>query len=228
MRRRSPRRSATPRTRTASCADCRRGRCARRARSRSRITSSSAVHSALPVRRCRSRSGRCPGTSSAGSRRTGSCRRGACVNHCGCSVTQGWSGRTWNAMSSATSMPSSVRRARRGGAKSSSVPSSGWIALWPPCRRADGPGAAGVAAFGARGRVVASFAVDVADRMDRRQVDATSKPIGGDVRKPRLEVGERAVLCPSAASGTRKELVPRREAGPFPINLDNTRRLSNT
>ena len=43
--------------------------------------------------RSRSRTGRCPGTSWAGSRRTGWCRRAARRNHSGCSVTHGMVGR---------------------------------------------------------------------------------------------------------------------------------------
>ena len=56
---------------------------------------------------------------------------GRIVNHSGCSVTHGWSGAHCSAKSSATSMPSSLARATNA-SKSSSVPSSGSIASWPP------------------------------------------------------------------------------------------------
>ena len=46
----------------------------------------------------------------------------------------------------------------------------GCIASWPPSRRADGIGAAGIAGSG-RQRVVAALAVGLADRMDRRQIE---------------------------------------------------------
>jgi hypothetical protein len=52
--------------------------------------------------RSRSRAGRCPGTSSAGSRRTGWSRR-AVLEPLGVLVTQGWSGEHWKAMSIASS-----------------------------------------------------------------------------------------------------------------------------
>ena len=70
-------RSPTPRTRRAWCAGCRRGRCVTPCAIQYRNTLGQRLPQRLPVRRSRSRTGRCPGTSSAGSRRTGRCRRGA-------------------------------------------------------------------------------------------------------------------------------------------------------
>ena len=67
----------------------------------------SSSHSAAPVARSRSRAGRCPGTSWAGSRRTGSCRRAGGGTTPGARATQGWSGEHWKAMSSASSRPCS-------------------------------------------------------------------------------------------------------------------------
>src|SRR5216684_7690860 len=52
-------------------------------------------------------------------------------NHCGCSLTHGWSGEHWIAKSSATSIPSFAVVAAKW-LKSSRVPSDGSIAVWPP------------------------------------------------------------------------------------------------
>ncbi|CPU65750.1 Uncharacterised protein [Mycobacteroides abscessus] len=53
------------------------------------------------------------------------------VNHSGCSVTHGWSGEHCSARSIATSSP--CRRASLTNARNvRSLPSSGWIASWPP------------------------------------------------------------------------------------------------
>ena len=56
---------------------------------------------------------------------------GRWANHSGCSVTHGWSGVHWKAMSRASSMPRS-RHAEASLTTSSTVPSSGWTAVWPP------------------------------------------------------------------------------------------------
>src|SRR5665648_1284211 len=53
------------------------------------------------------------------------------VNHSGWAVTQGWSGEHCRARSRATSRPSSRARATKK-SKSSKVPSSAWMASWPP------------------------------------------------------------------------------------------------
>src|SRR5664279_3405612 len=53
------------------------------------------------------------------------------VNHCGCSVTHGWSGEAFNARSSAISSPRLLAVATNA-SKSCIVPRSGWIASWPP------------------------------------------------------------------------------------------------
>ncbi len=52
-------------------------------------------------------------------------------NHSGCLCTHGWSGEHCRAKSRATSMPRSRARATKR-VKSSSVPSRGWTASWPP------------------------------------------------------------------------------------------------
>src|SRR5919205_942769 len=56
---------------------------------------------------------------------------GSFVNQSGWSRTHGWSGETCMAKSSAISRPASRARATNA-SKSSSVPSAGWIASWPP------------------------------------------------------------------------------------------------
>ena len=138
----------TPRTGTPWCAGCRPGRSRRRARSRTRRSSTArATGSASP--RTRSRTGRCPGISSAGSRRTGPCRRGAARNQVGCSRTNGWSGETWKAMSSATRMPR-ARAASTSASKSSIVPEVRVDGRVSAVRPADRPGHARVVGPGAR------------------------------------------------------------------------------
>ena len=52
-------------------------------------------------------------------------------NHFGCSLTHGWSGDACRARSIETSRPS-ARAWLTKYSKSSKVPSSGWIASWPP------------------------------------------------------------------------------------------------
>src|SRR5665647_853788 len=54
------------------------------------------------------------------------------VNHSGWAATQGWSGEHCRARSRATSRPSSRARATKA-SKSAKVPSSAWMASWPPC-----------------------------------------------------------------------------------------------
>src|SRR5659263_706299 len=53
------------------------------------------------------------------------------VNHSGWAVTHGWSGEHCSARSRATSRPSSRARATKA-SKSANVPSSAWMASWPP------------------------------------------------------------------------------------------------
>ena len=78
--------------------------------------------------------------------------------------------------------------------KSSSVPSSGWMAVWPPSARADGPRAARVVGPGVE-RVVAALAVRAADRVDRRQVDDVEAHVGDGgqplARRPRSPPSDR-------------------------------------
>ena len=133
------------------------------------------------------------------------------VNHSGCSVAHGWSGAACRAKSSATSSPSRPASATNA-SKSSSVPRSGWIASWPPSRlpMAQGePTSSGVGVsvlFGA-------LAVDLADRVDRRQVDHVEAH-RGDGLEP-LRGGDQGaaddlagLLLDVGALGAREELVP--------------------
>ena len=90
--------------------------------------------------------------------------------------------------------------------KSSSVPSSGCTASWPPSAAADGIGAAGIA-VGRGHRVVAALAVGVADRMDRREIDHV-KAHRRDIRQPRDAILEGAVLAGRLALAARHHLVP--------------------
>ena len=124
-----------------------------------------------PVAASRSRTGRCPGTSSAGSRRTGCCRRRASGTTRGCSFTHGWSGAHWNAMSSAISMPCSAARCDAAARKSSSVPSSPAGSRCGRLRRRRSP--TGCRRRRRRGveRVVAALAAFAPDRVDRREVE---------------------------------------------------------
>ena len=155
------RRCTTPRTGTAWCAGCRRGRRVTPWPIQKRKTSR-APATARASRRSRSRTGRCPGTSSAGSRRTGWCRRAVLGTSRDARVTHGWSGEDWKAMSSAISMPRVARRAnqaievRRGAELGMD---RGVAALGAT----DRPRAAGVGALGVE-RVVRALAELRADR----------------------------------------------------------------
>ena len=184
---------------------------------------SSAPPTAPASRRSRSRTDRCPGISSAGSRRTARVPSGRWRNHSGCSVTYGWSGEHWNAMSSAISMPC-ARAASTRRRKSSAVPSSGWIALWPPSCE---PIAHGLPARRAArsSALLLSLAPGDADRMDRRQVQHVEAQLG-DVGQPRLEsvnVPWRAVAARSAGN-ISYQLLKRARRG---VHRDGQRRLAD-
>ncbi len=114
----------------------------------------------------------------------------ALVNHSGCSATHGWSGAHCSARSSATSRPSSPAL-RTNASKSSSVPSSRVDRVVAALGRADRPRRADVVRLGDQ-RVVAALAVDLADRVDRRQVDDVEAH-RGDGRQPLGRGRERAV-----------------------------------
>ena len=148
-----------------------------------RKTSRSASHSAAPVVGSRSRTGRCPGTSSAGSRRTGSCRRGGAGTTPGARVTHGWSGEAWKAMSSATSMPCSSRRRdqRVEVVERAELGVDGGVAA---LGAADRPRAARVVRRALDGRLFGPLRNCAADRVDRRQVEDVEAHLG-DVRQPR-------------------------------------------
>jgi hypothetical protein len=91
------------------------------------------------------------------------------------------------------------------------------------CAAADGPGAARISGRGA-GSVVGTLALELADRVDRRQIKHVETHLG-HVRQQPLEVGERAVLERARGRRARKHLVPAREAGALPLDLDAERRL---
>ena len=125
-------------------------------------------------------------------------------NHSGCSLTQGWSGRALQGVVERHLHPVALALAATSSVKSSSVPSSGWMAVWPPSADADGPRAAGVVGPGFEG-VVAALAVGVADRVDRREVQ-TSKPMAAtagtrchDPLKPPKERGNSSYQAPTRA-----------------------------
>jgi hypothetical protein len=127
-------------------------------------------------------------------------------NQVGCSVTQGWSGLHWKAMSSARSMLWARVVAMRA-SKSAKVPSAGRMAVWPPS-------ALPIARCG--GAVVAPFAEGVADGVDGRHVE--------DVEAHRCDLGdaggyvaEGAVLA-VGAGGAGEELIPAGEAGALAVD----------
>ena len=107
-------------------------------------------------------------------------------------------------------MPCCVRgRAQR--AKSSSVPSSGCTASWPPSAGADRVRRAGIVRAGDE-RVVAALAVLAADRVDRREVEDVEAELGDrrDLLLDRLQAAPRA----------REQLVPGAEARAHAVDLD--------
>ena len=136
-------------------------------------------------------------------------------NHCGCSLSQGWSGEHCTAKSSATSMPYRLQAATKP-RKSSSVPSSGCTASWPPSAAADRIGAAGIALARAQ-RVVAALAVGVPDRMDRREIDDVEAQ-RRDVGQARDAIVEGAVPARHAALAARHHFVPGAVARQRPVS----------
>ena len=92
----------------------------------------------------------------------------------------------------------------------------GMDGLMAAFRRADRPGAAGVAGIGGRS-VVGAFAEGGADGVDGRQVKDVEAH-AGDLGEQRLDVGEGAVAGGIGRRRTREELVPTGEAGALAID----------
>ena len=99
--------------------------------------------------------------------------------------------------------------------KSSNVPRSGWIASWPPSLEPIAHGEPGSSGPGVEG-VVGALAVDLADRVDRRQVDDVEahrgdgvEPLGGGLEGAAGDLAGLGVL--RRALGAREELVPAAE-----------------
>ncbi len=78
-------------------------------------------------------------------------------------------------------------------------------------RGTDGPGTSWIFGTGG-GRVVFPFAVGRSDGMNWRQIQDIESH-RGDVRQAGLAILEGAVAAGDAAAGTRKQLIPRAEAG---------------
>ena len=93
--------------------------------------------------------------------------------------------------------------------KSARVPSSGWIASWPPSAPPMAHGLPGSSGAGVEG-VAPALAVGRADRVDRRQVHDVEAH-GGDGRQPLGRAGE-AALAPG------EQLVPGAGPGPLPVD----------
>src|SRR6185312_11220574 len=147
------------RTRTAWYAGCRRGRFARPERSRTRRRSS-APPRAPASRRIRTRTDRCPGTSSADSPRTAPSRRGASGTIPGGRALEG---------DVECDLDAESARAREQPVEILERAEARMHGLVAALAAADRPGAAGVIGRGA-GAVVGPFALDLADRMDGGQI----------------------------------------------------------
>ena len=133
------------------------------------------------------------------------------VNHSGWLVTQGWSGAHCSARSSATSRPTVVGLGDEGVevVDRAEVGVDGVVAA---VLGADRPRRAGVALGRGQG-VVGALAVDLADRVDRRQVDDVEAHVGDGVeplgRGREGAAGDLAGLgVVGRALGAREELVP--------------------
>ena len=83
--------------------------------------------------------------------------------------------------------------------KSSIVPRSGWTASWPPSLEPIAHGGAGVVRAGGQ-RVVGALAVDLADRVDRRQVDRRRSPSSATASSRSAAVREGARRAPLRSS----------------------------
>ena len=120
-------------------------------------------------------------------------------------------------------MPVAVRPPTTSASKSSSVPSSGWMAVCPPSAAPIAQGTPGSPRTGLE-RVVRALAERAPDGVDRRQVEDVEAEVG-DVRQARDDVAERAVAAGLRRGGAREELVPGREAGVRRIDRHRERRL---
>ena len=134
-------------------------------------------------------------------------------NHSGCSVTHGWSGEHWNARSSASSMPCVARAARPARSKSSSVPSSGWTAVWPPSAAPIAHGLPDVAGRRRSVGVVAALAVGRRRSGGSAAGRGRRSPCAAIVEQRRVDVA-RACRGGPSAERAGEELVPGGEAGP--------------
>ena len=134
-------------------------------------------HAVGVLRRARSRSGRCPGTSWAGSRRSGSSRRAGAGTTRGARAPRGGRASTAGRSRGRPPCPSDSASSRKA-TKSSSVPSSGCDGVVAALGGADRPRAARGRRRRRRERVVPALAVRAADRVDRRQVDDVEAHLG--------------------------------------------------
>ncbi len=143
------------------------------------------------------------------------------VNHSGCSVAQGWSGAAWSAKSSATSSPTLVGL-RHEGVEVLDGPEVGVDGVVPAVLAADRPRGADV--VGGRGEgVVGALAVDLADGVDRRQVDDVEAHLGHGLEalggRPEGAADDLAGLVVEVgALGAREELVPAGEQRALPVD----------
>ena len=93
----------------------------------------------------------------------------------------------------------------------------------PALLAADRVGAAEIAGR-RRQRVVAALAVLLADRMDRREIEDVETHLA-DIGEAADHVVERAVAVRVAGLRARKQLVPARELGLRPLDLERQRRM---
>ena len=150
------------------------------------------------------------------------------VNHSGCAVAHGWSGAACRAKSSATSRPVPLGL----GDEDVEVLDRAEVGVdrvVPAVLAADRPGGADVVRRRGQ-RVVGALAVDLADRVDRRQVDHVEAH-GGDGRQP-LGGGPQGaaddlagLLVDVGALGAREELVPAREQRALAVDEERERPL---
>ena len=123
-------------------------------------------------------------------------------------------------MSRAISIPCVARRHQC--TKSASVPSCGWMAVWPPSARADRPGTAHVPGSAAWSRCSCPCETS-ADRMDRRQIDDV-KAHFGLAAAGIADISEGAMPAVLAARA-RKKLMPGAEPRLGRISHDGQRLL---
>ena len=95
--------------------------------------------------------------------------------------------------------------------------------IMPALVAADRVRAAGVAGGGVK-RVIAPLAVLLADRMDRRKIKDVEAHLA-NIGKARDHIVERAVPIDISGLRARKQLVPAREFGLRPFDLQRQRRM---